>query len=326
MKVRIGLGIGAWPFPERGASGVLELVERCEDLGIDSLWLSDRIIGPTQTLEPVTLMAFIAARAPSMKFGTGVLVLPARNPVVLAKELATLDYLARGRLLLAVGLGSENSQDLEACGIPSRERGARMDEAILLMRRLWSGEPVTFQGRFYSVEDATLLPAPVQKPGPPIWIGGRSDAALRRVARLGDGWLVSSATAAEVGAGLQAIRQYAAEHGRQVPEDHYGASLPFCLAEGPAEAEALAGHRLRRARSDVPLADVCALGTPQQVRQRLEEYAAVGVTKFVLRPACPPELWEQQVELLAREVIAPLQTPFSDAEMAQRRGAVSHRA
>ena len=320
MKVRIGLGIGAWPFPERGVQGILDFIDSCEELGIDSLWFSDRIIGATHTLEPTTLMAFMAARAPTMKLGTGVMVLPARHPVVLAKELATLDYLSRGRLLLGVGLGSETSQDLAATGVPTRERGARTDEAIVLMRLLWSGEPVTFKGRFYAVEEAVVHPVPVQKPGPPIWIGGRSQGALRRVGHLGDGWLVSGATPQEVSDGIRSIHGYAAEADREVPEDHFGVSLPFCLADDVAQAERLAGPRLRRSRADLPAAATCALGTPEQVLARVEEYVAAGATKFVLRPACPPELWDQQVERLAREVIAPVQTPFSEAELAQRRG------
>ena len=320
MKIRIGLGIGAWPSPERGVQGVLDLIDRCEELGIDSLWFSDRIVGAANTLEPTTLMSFVAARAPTMKLGTGVMVLPARHPVVLAKELATLDYLSRGRLLLGVGLGSDTSQDLHATGIPPKERGARTDEAMVLMRLLWSGQPVTFHGRFYSVDDAVVDPAPVQKPGPPIWIGGRSHAAMRRVGRLGDGWLVSAATPGEVEAGIHTIRSVARENDRDVPDDHYGASLPLCFARGPDEAVDLAGRRLRRTRPDANVADICALGTPQHVRARLEEYVAAGVTKFVLRPACPPELWDQQLEMLAREVIAPMQTPFSQAEIAERRG------
>ena len=192
---------------------------------------------------------------------------------------------------------------------------------MVLMRLLWSGQPVTFHGRFYSVDDAVVDPTPVQKPGPPIWIGGRSQAAMRRVGRLGDGWLVSAATPQEVEAGIHTIQSVARENDRAVPDDHYGASLPFCFASDPVEAVQLAGRRLRRSRPDANVADICALGTPQHVRARLDEYVAAGVTKFVLRPACPPELWDQQLELLAREVIAPMQTPFSQAEIAERRGA-----
>ena len=320
MKLRVGLGLGAWPFPHRGAEAVLEMVERCEALGIDSLWFSDRIVSPGLTLEPVSLISFIAARATNMKFGTSALVLPIRNPVVLAKELATLDYLSGGRLLLVVGLGSDESQDLEASGIPRRERAGRADEAITLMRLLWSGEPVTYKGAFYSVQEATVQPRPVQQPGPPMWIGGRSDAALRRVGRLGDGWLVSAATAEEVGRGIQAIREYASSYGREIPEDHYGAYLSFCFADSPQEAERLAENGLVRRRSDVPPSQFCAFGTPEDVRARVKEYFAAGATKFVMRPSCPAELWYDQLEMLAREVVHPLQTPFSAEELVERRG------
>ena len=145
-----------------------------------------------------------------MKFGTSTLVLPTRNPIVLAKELATLDFLSRGRLFPAIGLGGDESKDLQALGVSKKERAARTDEMIVLMRRLWTEENVTFKGKFFSVEDATIMPRPWQKNGLPIWIGGRSEAALRRTGRLGDGWLVSSVSPAEVEVGIKSIRAYAA--------------------------------------------------------------------------------------------------------------------
>ena len=133
-----------------------------------------------------------------MKFGTSTLVLPTRHPMVLAKELATLDFLSQGRLFPAIGLGGEESKDLQAVGIDQERRAGRTDEMIVLMRRLWTEENVTFTGKYFSVEDVTIMPRPWQKKGPPIWIGGRSEAALRRTGRLGDGWLVSSVSAGEV--------------------------------------------------------------------------------------------------------------------------------
>ncbi|MBI4233342.1 MAG: LLM class flavin-dependent oxidoreductase [Chloroflexi bacterium] len=320
MKVRIGLGLGAWPLPERSPEALWELVDRCEALGIDSLWFSDRIVSPGLTLEPITLMAFIAARTQKMKFGTSALVLPVRNPVVLAKELATLDFLSNGRVLLLTGLGADDSRDFDACGVPKKERGRRHDESVALLRRLWSEEHVTFHGDFWHGEDVTIYPRPVQKGGPPLWIGGRSEAALRRAARLGDGWLASSVTPDEVASGIQAIRRYAGEYGRQIPEDHYGVYLPFYFAENPAEAFRAAGSFLTRVRPDVPTTTYCALGTPDQIRETVQQYLAAGATKFVVRPACAPQQFFGQLELLAREVIASLQTPFTQQELQERAG------
>src|SRR5205085_4271907 len=132
----------------------------------------------------------VAAYSSTLKFGPSVLAVPLRNPVLLAKELATLDYLSHGRLLPAVGLGSDLAE-YAALGVPPEDRGARADEAIEVMRLLWREERVTYDGRFYSLHDVSIVPRPVQKPCPPIWIGGRTKAAQRRVGRVGDGWLVS---------------------------------------------------------------------------------------------------------------------------------------
>jgi alkanesulfonate monooxygenase SsuD/methylene tetrahydromethanopterin reductase-like flavin-dependent oxidoreductase (luciferase family) len=153
-------------------------------------------------------------------------VLPTRHPVVLAKQLATLDFLCKGRLLLVVGIGGDDSRDFEATGVRKEERGKRGDEAIVLMKKLWTEDQVTYQGQFYSVRDLTMLPRPYQKGGPPVWVGGRSKAAFRRAGQLADGWLVSSVTPSEVALGIEAIRNHAAEVGREIPEDHYGVLVP----------------------------------------------------------------------------------------------------
>ena len=143
------------------------------------------------------------------------------------------------------------------------ERGKRADEAIVLMKKLWSEENVNFDGQFYSAHDLTLLPRPYQKGGPPVWVGGRSKAALRRVGRLADGWLVSSVTPREIAAGIEVIRQQAAEAGREIPEDHYGVLVPFVFAPTSEEALKIAGPSIRR-RQDIAPQECSALGTPKR--------------------------------------------------------------
>ncbi|MGH7772872.1 MAG: LLM class flavin-dependent oxidoreductase [Candidatus Binatia bacterium] len=319
MKIRIGIGLGRWPFKEKRPEVFLDFIDCCESLDIDSLWLSDRVVSPVMTLEPVTFMAYMASRMRNMKFGTSALVLPTRNPVILAKQLATLDFLSQGRLLLVVGLGSDESKDFEAVGIRKEERGKRTDEAIVLMRKLWTEENVTFDGKFHSVRELTILPRPYQKAGPPIWVGGRSQAALRRAGHLSDGWLVSSATSQEMDEGIETIRRYAAEAGREVPEDHYGVLIPFFFASSPEKALDIAEPSIRF-RSDISPVEYCALGTPEQVRRMLRKYMDAGASKFVMRPCGPGESWYEQVEILAKEVINYLQTPFSKEERLERAG------
>jgi len=171
MKIRIGITLGDSWFDAKASDQLLEFIDLCESWDIDSIWVSDRIVAPRPTLDPIVFMAYLASRMRNMKFGTSALVLPTRQPVLLAKQLATLDYLCKGRLLLVVGLGGDDSRDFEAAGVRKEERGRRGNEAIILMKKLWSEENVNFDGQFYSVHDLTLLPRPHQKGGPPIWVG-----------------------------------------------------------------------------------------------------------------------------------------------------------
>src|SRR2546425_2007783 len=163
MKVRIGISLGDSVFEERSPDSLLGFIDDCERWDIDSVWVSDRIAAPRPTLDPVVFMAYLASRMRNMKFGTSALVLPTRHPVLLAKQLATLDFLCKGRLLLVVGLGGDDSKDFAAAGVRKEERGKRADEAIVLMKKLWAEEEVTFDGQFCSVKELTLLPRPFQK-------------------------------------------------------------------------------------------------------------------------------------------------------------------
>ena len=319
MKVRIGISLADTLADVNAPDEVLEFVDLCESWDIDSIWVSDRIVSRKITLDPIVFMAYMASRMRNMKFGTSALVLPTRQPVVLAKQLATLDFLCKGRLLLVVGLGADDTKDFDATGVRKEERGKRADEAIVLMKKLWIEENVSFEGNFYSVHEMTLLPRPYQTEGIPLWVGGRSDAALRRVGRLADGWLVSSVTAREMGEGIETIRRHAKDAGREIAEDHYGVSIPYCFAANAEAALSAAGPSARR-RRDIPVEEYAAFGTPEAVRQRIQAYIDVGATKFVMRPCGSKETIRAQVEILAKEVIPALQTPFSEAERQIRLG------
>ncbi|MGH7875844.1 MAG: LLM class flavin-dependent oxidoreductase, partial [Candidatus Binatia bacterium] len=172
---------------------------------------------------------------------------------------------------------------------------------------LWTEENVTFQGKFFAVEDASITPRPWQKNGLPIWIGGRSEAALRRTGRLGDGWLVSSVSPDEVRTGIESIRAYAAEAGRTIPDDHYGVLVPFYFAADAERAYLIAGVSVRP-RAEMPTSEFTAFGTADQIRRKVQSYIAAGATKFIMRPCGPFEGWREQIGMLAREVIKPLQT------------------
>jgi len=192
MSIAIGYMPGAFGQGSENPDYLRLLVEAGDKHNFDSIWLSDRIVSDKFSLEPMIALSMVAAYSQRMKFGTS--VLPLRNPVILAKQIATLDFLSQGRFFPAVGLGQEEPEEYEACGVTKEGRVTRTEEGIRLMRRLWEEDNVTHEGEYYTCHDVSITPKTFLKPSPPVWIGGRSPAAARRVGRVGDGWLVSSAT------------------------------------------------------------------------------------------------------------------------------------
>jgi probable F420-dependent oxidoreductase len=298
MKIRIGVGFAGWPF-ER-TQDFWEFVDLVEESGLDSIWLNDRLRNPTPALEPITGLAMVAGRTQRIKFGMSVAVLPVRDPLILAKELATIDFLSDGRMLPAFGLGVDNQAEWLAVGKTSKHRGAMTDEAVPLMRRLWSEDAVTHRGQFYATHELTIQPKPRQQPMP-VWFGGRSPAAYRRVARLGDGFLGSYQPPTEVANAIHAIRQAAEEYQRMVPEDHYGTIVPFHFGDEDisAQIEAL----VRRINPRVPFESYAAWPTAEALLRCIDAYVAAGVTKFVLRPMISGPAINDQFARLARLVV-----------------------
>ncbi len=280
-----------------------ELVELGDQYGYDSIWLSDRIVGHQFSLEPVVALSMVAAYSDKLKFGTSVLALPLRNPVVLAKQIATLDYLSRGRCFPAVGLGQEDPTEYEACGVPKSDRGQRTDEAIELMRRLWEEDRVTHEGQFFTCHDVSVTPKPFLQPSPPVWIGGRSRAAARRVGRVGDGWLVSRATPDDVREGCDVVFETAAQHGRQIEDDHIGVMLSYYISDEGPRAVDKAEPFVTRHRRDAPFTDYSAVGTVDQIAEMIHAYVEAGASKFVVRPLCPGEESIDQLEMMGQEVL-----------------------
>ena len=303
MAVRIGLGMGSWPFEENSSEALWRYIDAAEEMDVDSIWLSDRVVSTAMSLEPITALAAIAGRTKKMKFGTSVVALPLRNPTILAKEIATVDFLSGGRFLLAVGIGTQDDIEYEACGVPRNQRAGRTDEAMEVMRMLWSQDHVTYHGKYFTLNDVSIQPKPTKEGFPPMWVGGRTDAALRRLARLGDGWLVSQATPKEVHEGIDKVNQWSAEFDRTIEDDHYGVLFAYCLANSKEKAMKLSEGRLLRRRTDATADQFSAFGTVDDMVEMMERYIEAGATKFVARPACPPQMMMSQMEQLATEVI-----------------------
>jgi probable F420-dependent oxidoreductase len=222
--------------PLATAENILKVSRWAEELGFHSLWATDHVVLPQKVdswypygrdghwtspashnwLDPLLALSWAASVAPSCKLGTDVVVAPLRNPMLLAKQLSTLDYLSGGRVLLGIGTGWME-EEFNLIGVPFAGRSARTVEMVRLMRAFWSGETVRFQGKYWQVANCMMYPLPERRSIPVYW-GGHSEAALRRVARVGDGWLPLSVSPSDLRAGVRKIRTYC-EQSRRDPDN-----------------------------------------------------------------------------------------------------------
>lgn len=287
------------------------LARRSEELGFESLWTGDHVSFHNPLYECLTLLASYTGVTTRIKLGSCVYLLALRHPAVVAKITSTLDVLSGGRLIFGVGVGGENPKEFEACGIPHRERGARVSEGIEIVRALWRDTPATFKGRFTRFEGVSIDPKPAQKPGPPIWIGGRSDAALRRAATLGDGWVSYVVHAARFARSLEKIRAAAAAAGRSL-DGFIPAHLVFVTVGRNYDAAKATWVRLmskRYAQDFGPLAERYGIiGTPDQCAEQLLRFVDAGCRYFLMNPIVDREEQQEQLELIAGEIIPRLGT------------------
>jgi probable F420-dependent oxidoreductase len=267
-----GQQVGGAPDP-----GVFrELAQQAEALGYDSIWAGDHISYRNPILDVVVALSTFAAVTERITIGAGVVLLPLRHPSVVAKEFSSLDYVSGGRVILGVGVGGEGEKDFEAVGVPVRERGARTNEAMRALRALFSGSG-TFSGQFFSFRDIEIEPGPAQPGGPPLWVGGRSEAAIRRAATLGDGWIPLWVSPERLAAGCE-----------QLPEHVVPAvALPAHVGEKRHLYERLR-QRYAGDFSEHVVDRYCIAGSPEECAARLREYVDAGARHIVFN-VCEPE-------------------------------------
>ena len=302
MAVRIGIGLGLGGFPFESIQEFRAWLDFCEGSSIDSIWQSDRVVSRDPALEPMALLAMIAGATQRLKLGTNAIVLPFRDPITFARQCATLDHLSDGRLLPTVAVGRDDAPEWAATGRSSKGRGERVDEALEVMTRLWASEVADFEGRHYSLRGASIAPRPKQSPFP-LWLGGSSPAAIRRTVRFGHGWLAPLQSPAEAAVSVAAIRAESLRVGRPIPEDHYGATFLFRIGPDSSELPSLP-RRDGDAEIQQRIQSVQAIGDAKVVLDRIREFRAAGITKFIAIPLArsAAEMLEQS-RLLAAEVI-----------------------
>lgn len=272
MKIRFGIALGA----AAGHEPLADVVDALESSGVDSLWFPELVY--SRAIDPTVGMAFALARTSRLKVGTSVAVLPGRHPVLVAKQLVSLAQLAPKRVLPAFGLRSALPAERPLFPVPDGARAEVFDESLRLLREVLAADGVSFSGKYFQADEVHL----VGRPDPPldIWIGGSAPAALRRVGRLGDGWLGSFLTPEEAGRARIAIQNAAADAGREIEPDHFGLSLSVANGDLPPELHTA----IRQRRPGIDPTDLIA-GSWDELRRRIDGYVSAGLTKFVISPA-----------------------------------------
>ncbi|MBI2563352.1 MAG: LLM class flavin-dependent oxidoreductase [candidate division NC10 bacterium] len=274
------------------AGNLVEFARRAEALGYDRIATGEHVQDgdrPRPTLLALPLMAAAAGATTRIRVMTGIVIAPLYHPVLLAKMVATVDHVSNGRLDFGIGISGQRDTRIEydILGVPVETRGRRANEMLQVMQRLWTEQHVTHKGEFFQFEGATLLPQPVQKPYPPIWVAGRSEAAMKRAGTLGDGWFPYLLTVRRLKDSNEAVRRYGEAAGRDMSTYHFGVLQPTAIAEDPKEALALAvetvGRRYvtpQRSAEDIAKG-LCVTGTPEDCVKGIQDRLDAGVRDFV---------------------------------------------
>ena len=294
-----------------GVSATARQARWMEDLGYEYFSAGEHFMrgdppGPTHAALPV--LAVAAGATDQMRVLSSIILTPFYHPLVLARTTATLDAASRGRLTLGVGVGGEFPVEFEAAGLRVDQRGRRTDECLEVMRKLWTGEKVTFSGRHFQLTDAMINPAPVQKPNPPVWVSGRRDAAMARAAKFGDGWMPYFYDAPRYRDSVKKIKGFAAAAGRDISGFQW-AHFPY-IAIYPTEqqaaevaAEQLGGRYLYGGEFLDIVRKYCLLGTVENCIKQLQEYIDAGARQIIFSISCPREDRERHLETIAKELI-----------------------
>ncbi|MGE3538028.1 MAG: LLM class flavin-dependent oxidoreductase [Candidatus Tectimicrobiota bacterium] len=303
----IGVSLtGSFPQGMPALGELFDNVRRVERLGYDALWSGDHIIMHSPIMDVMTVLASFAALTERIKLGTAVYLLPLRHPVATAKQVASLDLLSGGRFIFGVGVGGEIRREFEAVGVPVTERGRRTDEALDILTRVLSQAHVTYEGKYYQIHDVTLEPRPQQQPYPPLWIGGRSEAAVRRTARYASGWLGYLVSSQRLREAMQQIQHLAPTYGRDPVAIQGGMLLFTAMARDYETARQMAIANLSR-RYNQPFESLveryCVLGTPEQCLEKVATFVEAGMSNLVFSFTCPADQMATQLEWCAADLL-----------------------
>jgi len=277
-----------------------------ESLGFDIVSCGEHVSFHGDSANGIVSLSVAAAATTRVKLMSAITLVPLYPPALLAKMGAALDVVSGGRFILGVGVGGENPKEFEACGIPMDQRGSRTNDALEVLERVWTSTHVSYSGRYTTLDDFSLKPMPIQQPRPPIWISGRKEAAMRRAARYGDGWLPYMYTPEQLADSIEQIKQYGTELGRDMSNFQPGLFIFTAVHEDSKTAVATAAEALSKqyAQDFSQLVHKYALaGNPDECRARLNEFIDAGARLVLLSPACPDRELDANLETIASGII-----------------------
>jgi probable F420-dependent oxidoreductase len=281
-----------------------------EESGFDILTTGEHIVFFRPILDVMTVLSFAAAATKTIKLAPSTIILPLRHPTIMAKELSSLDQLSNGRLIASIGIGGDYPREFAACGVSTKERGVRANESLEIMRKYWTGERFDYHGKIFQLEDVDMIPTPVQPGGPPIWVCGRTEPAMKRAARLGDGWQPYMYTPDMFRESVTKVHDYAGDLGRELTDDFAFTSFAYVsMASTSKEGRDNAVEQLSF-RFNLPFEKMvdkyCAYGTSEQIIESLASYISAGATKIVIALVMPPEQRLEYVNKFATEILPEL--------------------
>jgi probable F420-dependent oxidoreductase len=321
--------------PLASTESIIRVAKETEALGFDSVWVHDHLTwtaeihrthissGSDEALqshadpdffEAMTTMAFLAGIVTKTRIGLACLVVPCRNPIYAAKQVASLDVLTGGRLDLGVGIGSPatiHSREYEILGVDRRLRGKICDDYIGAMKSIWQTNPSSYEGRFVSFKDAEIFPKPLQKPHPPLWVGGWTEAAMARTARLGDGWLPAWLKPKDIAACFRKVKEMARQNGRDPEKIELGIEVYVSIDDDSrlAKENALGTFQASRGTYEREMSidflqQVSLIGSPQEIRDQIAAYREAGVSHFELKFIYPTiERLSDMMRVFSEEVL-----------------------
>ncbi len=290
----------------RSVYDVARLAKQIEDLGYDFLGCGEHVSFHGETANGIVSLSVAAGATERIKLMSAITLVPLYPAALLAKMGAALDVASGGRFTLGVGVGGEFPNEFEACGVPVKQRGSRTDDALEVITRTWTQTDVTYEGRYTTLKNFSLKPLPIQKPRPPIWVSGRTDAAMKRAAKYADGWLPYMYTPEHLAKSIEKIKAFGEELGTDLSDFTFALYIFSAVHEDNDTAVKYAADRLSKqyAQDFSELVHKYALaGDPDKCKARLQEYIDAGASAVFVSSACPDDYIDTNLEMLAKTVI-----------------------